>query len=53
VVSEEDFEPRPNDFLVEPMFAPFEKEEEPEPEPTPEPPPPTLLARLRSFFLRG
>jgi hypothetical protein len=32
----DDFEPRPNDFLVEPMFAPFEGADEPgsEVEPT-------------------
>jgi hypothetical protein len=27
----DDFEPRPNDFLVEPLFAPFEGGDEPGP----------------------
>ena len=39
-MSDDDFEPRPDDYLVEPMFAPFEPRDEADPEPSPEDPPP-------------
>ncbi|MDF1799778.1 MAG: hypothetical protein P1V81_11430 [Planctomycetota bacterium] len=55
-MSEEDFEPRPNDFLVEPLFAPFEQEDvEPDAgaESGSDAPKPTIWARLVAFLGRG
>jgi hypothetical protein len=42
---EGEYQPRPNDFLVEPLFAPFEKEEQPKPAA------PSMLGRLLTWLL--
>jgi hypothetical protein len=48
---EDDYKPRPNDFMIEPMFAPFEKKEAPaEPEAAEEDGQPSLVRRLLNWL---